>query len=142
MEELLQALKASGVVKNTATTAKEYTEPTLEVYKSGGLRLRGITAEEQDKVKSGSYYTITANQFMLFASGDIEQARKAKRAYNQGGTYNTKQGGDANISTAQAVKLYAKLPKEVKEETANKGVASLPLQVEQIGSITKYTAQF
>lgn len=73
---LLDFLVNEGVVKETKSkTLREYDEPTIEFYKSGQARLRGI---EGDKV-SHLLYKVNDNGIELFSCGSSEEVKEINK---------------------------------------------------------------
>ena len=132
LNDLLTIINEQGITASESRTAKHYDKPTLEVYKSGGLRIRGLEPEQVERVKQACYYDITGDTLKLFTTETTEQAKQIKAKLNRGHTYTTKQNGDPNISVSvsEIAELYQ--AGDI-TETANKGVSTLELEIAEQG---------
>lgn len=132
--DLMELLKSQGIQQGEKKrTAKNYTEPTIEFYKSGGVRLRGVSKELASRPL---VFKVTAQGILFFTA---ETSAQAKATAEQMGiqAYTGKERENPNIKLGASItqgfyqNIKAHSPDMVKE-TGNGGVASAPLSVEQL----------
>ena len=132
--DLLQLLRENGITADGATerTARIYTQPTIEFYKSGGIRLRGCADVLQGRAL---VYKITPSA-ILFFTAPTDAAAKSTAAAANCNRYCGADRANPNIKAAQSQTAHffnhiaATEPQSVQQSGAG-GCASAPLQVQQ-----------
>jgi len=108
---LLEFLNANGYEKvEKRTTAREYHEPTIEFYKSGQARLRGINNETLKFL----VYNVNETGIQIFTAKNKEQMVEAARAKGYR-TCETSQG-DPNIRVGHKATDFYNYLKDTKPE--------------------------
>ena len=108
-QSLIEFLQANGYTPDKKrTTAREYNEPTIEFYKSGQARLRGM---ENETLKYLVYHT-TESGIEIFICEDKNEMKTTADAMKWR-TCETTTGGDPNIRVGKpAVDFFDYLKSE------------------------------
>lgn len=110
-QSLLEYLQANGYSKEEKrTTAREYNEPTIEFYKSGQARLRGI----DDETLKFLVYHVNDNGIELFTCESKDEMVNTSKAMNWR-TCETSQG-DPNVRVGSKATDFYNYIKETKPE--------------------------
>ena len=98
--DLVALLKKQGITgEEKSKTAKNYTEPVIEFYKSGGVRLRGVSKELQARPL---VFKVSASGILFFtASTDAEAKDTAEELNLQ--AYTGKERQNPNIKLGKGI---------------------------------------
>lgn len=99
---LLDILTAQGVQGTKRTTLREYNEPTIELYKGGGVRIRGVEGVDNT---TPLVFTFTENGIKLFTAASKEQAREIAKKLNLQ-VHCSEVAGDVNIKSVASIKFF------------------------------------
>lgn len=121
----------------TRATAREYTEPTLEIYACGQLRLRGIV---EDKVNN-IIYDITRAGVKIYPLPTSDLAKELASKFNYKRCITTE--GDPNMRAGKLAREFYELlanlyPEKVNSTGAGKSIAQTLTRYTKEGEPTLY----